>query len=256
MLHAARLESVSASRSRAIARSVVAGFIASLGMLVAFGLAYGGVSLLVAYGLLDRVTWLRDWFQGLTRNPVIDLAKPNVYQAISLYLVGGLAWALLYGLVVEPRLSGPPWRRGLTFAVLPWLVSLLVFLPLVGGGVLGLALGAGPLPIIGNLLLHVVYGLVLGAMFGPWGRLVDAERDSVSSLDRLAVTTSETGAARGIGVGLLVGLLVGGAMTVAGWGGPSTSANSLALLLATALVGAAFGAMLGSMVGLPERGEP
>lgn len=52
------------------------------------------------------------------------------------------------------------------FSLIPWAFSLVVFLPLVGGGFLGLGLGAGPLPILGNLLLHAVYGVTLGSVLG------------------------------------------------------------------------------------------
>ena len=42
---------------------------------------------------------------------------------------------------------------------------MIIFLPLAGGGLLGLGLGAGPLPILGNLLVHLVYGVTLGFLY-------------------------------------------------------------------------------------------
>ena len=91
--------------------------------------------------------------------------------------------------------------------MLPALVSLVVVLPLLGGGLFGLALGAGPLPIIGNVLLHVVYGAILGVVYGPWGDL------DASTLERpdirdggVAGPSYEPVAA----LALLIGLVVGG----------------------------------------------
>ena len=52
---------------------------------------------------------------------------------------------MLYALLFEPRLAGPGWFRGLMFAVAPSLLSVTVFLPLVGGGLSGAAFDAGPL---------------------------------------------------------------------------------------------------------------
>ena len=72
-----------------------------------------------------------------------------------------LLLALVYARYVEPRLSGASWWRDAVRAH-PWLLSLIIFLPLMGGGLLGMNIGAGPLPILGNLILHLVYGAVLG----------------------------------------------------------------------------------------------
>src|SRR5262249_21954888 len=142
--------------------ALLAGFVASVAMVIAFAAAF--VAALVLSGV--PVPVLAGWFAGLTHNQLIDVAAPNLYAATAIFFAGGLLWALLYALVLEPRLHGPAWRRGIEFAVLPWLVSLLIFIPLLGGGFLGLSLGAGPLPIIGNLILHVLYGAVLGVVWG------------------------------------------------------------------------------------------
>src|SRR5262245_42074721 len=111
-------------------------------MIVAFAAAY------VAALILSRlpVPLLASWFVGLTHHQLIDAAAPYLDAATAVFCVGGLLWALLYALAFEPRLQGPAWRRGMAFALIPWLVSLVIFMPLVGGGVFGVSLGAGPLP--------------------------------------------------------------------------------------------------------------
>src|SRR4029077_17251224 len=145
-----------------LSRGLVAGFVASVMMVIAFAAAF------VAMLILGRLPLpvVGDWFRGLTSNSLIDVARPNLYVAAAVFLAGGLLWALLYGLVFETRLKGPGWQRGVVFALLPWVLSLIGFLPLVGGGFRGVALGAGPLPALGNLILHVVYGAALGAIYG------------------------------------------------------------------------------------------
>src|SRR5919199_4615134 len=142
--------------------ALLAGFVASVAMVLAFAAAFVAAVIL---GQLP-VPLLSTWFRGLTSNALIDTAQPNLYAATAIFFVGGLIWALLYGLIFERRLSGPAWKRGVTFAMIPWLFSLLVFMPLVGSGLLGIGLGAGPLPILGNLVLHVVYGAAFGGFVG------------------------------------------------------------------------------------------
>src|SRR5262249_161520 len=157
----------------------------------------------------------------LTNNPVLDLARPNLYGAIAVYLAGGLVWAGLYAFLFEPRLAGPVWRRGCLFALVPWLFSLVVFLPLLGGGFAGLGVGAGPLPIIGNLLLHAVYGATLGEVFGPAGDdVLDGDLRSPGPDDVLAGRRSEIGVAAGLLIGVAAGAAVA-ALSV--WDVPASS---------------------------------
>ena len=82
-----------------------------------------------------------------------------------LFFLTGLLWAIPYALWAEPRLRGPDWLRGLTFAVLPTIVSWLVALPALGAGPLGLGLGAGLVPAAGELVRHLLYGAALGLAY-------------------------------------------------------------------------------------------
>jgi hypothetical protein len=228
----------------ALSRAFVAGFVASVTMLLAFATAFVAM---LALGNMP-LPIVGDWFRGLTSNTLIDVARPNLYVAAAVFLVGGLLWALLYGLVFETRLQGPGWQRGMLFALIPWLFSLVVFMPLVGGGLLGLSLGAGPLPALGNLILHMVYGAALGAIYGA----VDSmEERSVTpdSEDVLSATRSQIGAARGILVGLAIGIGLGllTALVPQFTGSHALGMNPLALGLAMALIGASFGALVGSL---------
>lgn len=56
---------------------------------------------------------------------------------LGFHVVVGLAMALLYGLALEAWLAGPPWRKGLVYAVAVWLANALIVLPLLGEGVAG-----------------------------------------------------------------------------------------------------------------------
>ncbi len=236
---------------RAIAAStftlaLLAGFVASVAMVLAFAIAYAAALVL---GRLP-VSILAGWFQGLTNNALIDTAGPNLYAATAIFFVGGLIWAMLYGLVFEPRLHGPAWLRGVRFALIPCLFSLAVVLPLVGGGILGLNLGAGPLPILGNLVLHAVWGGILGTVYGTAESVFDRPAPLAGSEDLLAGRLAELGAARGIGIGLALGIalgVIGAALVPQFTGMQGGSLNPLAMVVAVGLTGAAFGGFVGSL---------
>ena len=49
----------------------------------------------------------------------------------------GLAMALLYGVVLEPVLSGSAWRKGLVYGAAVWLANAAIVLPWLGEGFAG-----------------------------------------------------------------------------------------------------------------------
>jgi hypothetical protein len=226
--------------SSSVVIALLAGFVASVAMVLAFAVAF------VAALVLGRlpVPLLADWFRGLTSNQLIDVAAPNLYAATAVFFLGGMVWALLYALVFDARLHGTPLERGIKFALVPWLFSLAILMPLVGGGFLGLGLGAGPLPIVGNLILHAVYGAVLGVVWGSAESVIDLPGRQAYSEDLQAGRLSELGAARGIGVGVALGLVLG-LLSAALL--PHGTMNPLAIIVAIALSGAAFGGFAGSL---------
>ena len=84
---------------------------------------------------------------------------------LPLLVVAQLLWAVLYAAVAEPRLRGSAGVRGLQFALVPWLTSGLLYLPLIGAGFFGLALGAGWLPILGEAVRCAIFGVSLGVLY-------------------------------------------------------------------------------------------
>jgi len=134
------------------------------------------------------------------------------------------------------------------FALIPWLLSLVVFLPVMGGGVLGMGVGAGPLPILGNLILHLVYGAVLGLSYA------EATEDWLddTDIDRGNAAAAERGAAVGLMAGLIPGFVFGWLVAPA--------FDDLVVRPATAIglafIGAAIGLAIGSFVGMSRAQGP
>lgn len=104
-------------------------------------------------------------------------------ELLAMVLIAGVmglvnvAAALLYARV-EAALPGPHWQRGLLFAVVPFALWAVFLLPALGGGVVGIGLDAGALPLLGEAARHALFGAGLGAALP----LVEAARRA----DRLA----------------------------------------------------------------------
>src|SRR5215212_8358398 len=193
--------STEAPREDWLRAGVLAGFLGTFAMTIVLVAAYWLASTIGSAdgGVIQRWCW------ALVNNPVAERTADGVLLAIGANLAMGLLLALVYARYVEPRLRGANWWKGTQFAVIPWLLSLIIFLPLMGGGLLGMNIGAGPLPILGNLILHLVYGAVLGSAYA------EAAEDWLddTDVDRVNAASAERGAAIGLMAGLVPGLIVG-----------------------------------------------
>lgn len=236
--------STEAPREDWLRAGILAGFLGTFAMTVILVAAYWLAS---AIGTADGGV-IQRWSWALVNNPVARRTADEVLLAIGANLAMGLLLALVYARYAEPRLHGPSWWRGMQFALVPWLLSLIIFLPFMGGGVLGMEIGAGPLPVLGNLILHLVYGAVLGSAYA------EATEDWLddTEADRVNAAAAERGAAIGLVVGLVPGLVAGWLIAPAfdGLVGRSESAIGIAF------IGAAIGLAIGSFAGMGRAQGP
>jgi hypothetical protein len=257
---AALLERARRPRRRWFSDAIIAGF-------VAIGTSTG--ALMVAYVLANGIgdsqgDILRRWLWMLTHNQVVSFSSGRPAMALAVHVVLGVLWALIYARLVEwnPRLrwwlgDGPGWSRGMRFALLPWLFSLLILLPAAMVNMLDWALSAGPLVPVGNLILHLIYGFTLGQLYDASADepAVAADLTYDEPLQRAAVEHSEDFGAAGILVGGVVGAAVGVGLAIVL---PPTLPNvdfggwEIALAVGGILAGGAVGGIVGSFAGLPQ----
>src|SRR4030081_3920894 len=206
-------------RRRWFADAIIAGF-------VAIGTSTG--ALMVAYVLANGAAdsqgdIIRRWLWQLTHNEVVGFSSGRPAIALALHVVLGLVWALIYARFVEgtPSLrwwigDGPGWSRGMRFALLPWLASLLLLLPAAMVNMLDWALSAGPLVPVGNLILHLIYGFTLGQLYDASSDepAVGSDLAFVEPRQLEAVEHSEDFGAAGILAGGVIGAAVGTFMAV------------------------------------------
>jgi len=227
-------------------RAVVAGFLASVVALPLLVLAYGVAAAVGSSNPNAGVA--AAWAQALTTNHAVAMMTHlPLLTLVGAHVAVGLIWAVIYGALVEPALRGPGWRKGLLFAPLPGLLSLFVVLPLVGVGPLGVAAGAGPLPALGVVLLHAVYGLTLGATYG----LADGAGvlGGVESTRATTATRVERDMALGLALGAGAGALAGLVPTMVGMGVAGLDAPAL-IAISGAVAGALAGLIIGTFIGV------
>jgi len=110
---------------------------------------------------LDSVTAL----DGLAHGVNLALGLPSPVAGWVLYFAIGVAgWGFLFA-VMAPILPGQRfWHKGVAFGVIAALWVWLLVMPLAGAGYFGLHLN--PLQPVITFIEHLVYGAVLGAVYG------------------------------------------------------------------------------------------
>jgi hypothetical protein len=224
----------------------VSGFVATGIMTAAVLLGYGISAL--AGSSASGANQIQQWLSALVNNTVTDIATVNLAAAISIHLVAGVVFAILYAGLVEPRLSGSGLQRGIIFSLIPWALSVTVFFPIIGAGFFGSAIGAGPLPVLGNLVLHIIYGGALGTVYASnavW-------KEPVSDVTTANIRILDV-AHRGMAIGLVPGAVLG-LLTAVVFTGVFTAETDLVMAgVLGAIVGSAVGVWVGSLAGLsPE----
>jgi uncharacterized membrane protein YagU involved in acid resistance len=145
-----------------------------LGM-IGTGIAAGFVATVVlsAMMLLKRSMGLMPELDPIAMIAAVAGASSPAVGWIAHFVIGSIFWGVGFA-IVSPYLPGPHRLRGVIFAVGAWLIMMLVVMPMAGAGSFGLGLGIMA-PVV-TLALHVVFGLVLGGIYG----LVSAKQGSIA----------------------------------------------------------------------------
>jgi hypothetical protein len=146
--------------------------------------------------MFQHIDWKRTVLGGLAGTaamtvlmlmaPLMGLPPMNIGKMLGSVMGGvvALGWfahfmigtvlATVYATLFASRLRGAPAVRGAAYSLLPWLVAQLVVMPMMGAGLFsGSALVAGA-----SMMGHLVYGVVLGAVYGRAYELEQAPHGS------------------------------------------------------------------------------
>lgn len=91
------------------------------------------------------------------------MGSPTAMGWIAHFAIGTLAWGGGFALVYDAIPGGSAMVKGIAFAIGAWLLMMIVVMPMAGAGLFGLGLGIMA-PIM-TLVLHVIFGAVLGAVY-------------------------------------------------------------------------------------------
>lgn len=82
------------------------------------------------------------------------------------FMIGTVMWGILFSLL-RSRIPSGDTLSGIWFGVGAWLLMMVVVMPMAGAGLFGLNIGVMA-PVM-TLMLHIIFGAALGAVYGKLG---------------------------------------------------------------------------------------
>ncbi|RWM19460.1 DUF6789 family protein [Mesorhizobium sp.] len=135
-------------------RSMIAGFAATL-VLSLLMIMKGAMGLMPQ---LDVITMLSGMAQSM-----VGMAGAGIGWLIH-FLIGTVLWGVLFALLYDRLPGSQAIAKGMSFGALAWVLMMILAMPMAGAGLFGVKLGMMA-PVM-TLILHLIWGAVLGFVFG------------------------------------------------------------------------------------------
>lgn len=92
------------------------------------------------------------------------MGAPVIVGWLAHFMIGTLAWGGGFAILYEVIPGGSAVVKGIVFGVAAWLAMMIMVMPMAGAGVFGMNFGI--LAPMMTLVLHIVFGAVLGGVYG------------------------------------------------------------------------------------------
>ena len=135
-------------------RAMISGFVATA-VLSVLMLLKSMMGVLPGLDVIHMLTGMAHTMMGMPDSPTVGW--------ILHFMIGTVLWGIGFALLYKPLPGNGPVAKGLSFGVLAWLLMMLIPLPLAGAGLFGMRMGMMA-PVM-TLVLHLVWGAVLGATY-------------------------------------------------------------------------------------------
>lgn len=96
------------------------------------------------------------------------MSVPVIVGWIAHFMIGTVL-ALIYVYILIERLPGVPWIKGALYGLFPWFLAQIMVNPMMGAGIFAVNTPAPMMMVVGSLMGHLVYGGVVGAVYGSRG---------------------------------------------------------------------------------------
>ncbi|MEL7799409.1 DUF6789 family protein [Idiomarina loihiensis] len=78
------------------------------------------------------------------------------------FVIGTIGYGVGFAVLSKVITDKKPILLGIILGILGWLVMMVVLMPMMGQGAFAIGMESGPKPAIATLVLHIIFGFVLG----------------------------------------------------------------------------------------------
>jgi len=137
-----------------IRNSVIASFIATviLSILMVMKMKMG---MMPELNVIKMMTIMAHGIMGTPAVPMVGWVMH--------FMIGTVVWGVLFALIGSSLPSSNNIIKGMIFGTLAWVMMMVIVMPMAGAGLFGLKMGMMA-PVM-TLMLHLVYGVVLGVTY-------------------------------------------------------------------------------------------
>lgn len=136
-------------------KGIFAGFVATIALSILM-VTKGMIGIMPQLNAIKMLSTMAHGFMGMPMMPLIGWGLH--------FIIGSVLWGILFSILFEGIPGTSPHIKGLLFGTAAWLLMMIAVMPMAGAGIFGFHLGIGA-P-IATLVLHWVYGMMLGAVYG------------------------------------------------------------------------------------------
>lgn len=136
-------------------RSMTAGFVATVALSLLM-LMKGAMGLMPDLNPIAMLTDMAHAKMGMPTSPMVGW--------VAHFMIGTVVWGILFRLLYGWLPGGNAVFKGMSFSALAWLTMMVLPMPMVGAGLFGMKLGMMA-PVM-TLMMHLIWGAVLGYTYG------------------------------------------------------------------------------------------
>lgn len=133
---------------------IIAGFAATV-VLSVMMIIKAGMGLMPHLNVIAMLAMMAHQKMGLPVTPAIGWLLH--------FIIGTILWGLAFAALYQYIPGKKAWLKGILFGIAAWILMMIGPMPMAGAGLFGLKLGLAA-PVM-TLVLHMLFGVVLGLMY-------------------------------------------------------------------------------------------